>query len=71
VGRESGTSRGRPYTNVTFQGASVGQPVAGRFYLVQEGPNVCALTVVMEAAAASQYAATIDALVDSVQAVRP
>ena len=71
VGRESGTSRGRPYTSVAFQGASVGEPVAGRFYLVQEGPTVCALTVIMQAAAASEYAATVDALAESVQAVRP
>jgi hypothetical protein len=45
--------------------------VAGRFHFVQEGANVCALTVVMQAAAAGEYATTIDALAESVQAVRP
>jgi hypothetical protein len=69
--RQSGTSRGRPYTDVSFQGTSVGEPVAGRFYFVQEGANICALTVVMQAAAAGEYAATIDALAESLQAVTP
>ncbi len=71
TGRQSGTSRGRQYTDVTYQGTSVGEPVAGRFHFVQEGANVCALTVVMQAAAACEYATTIDALAESVQAVRP
>ena len=71
IDRQSGNSRGRPFTSVSFEGTSVGEPVAGRFYFVQEGTNVCALTVVMRAAAASQYATAIDAMIESIQAVRP
>jgi hypothetical protein len=69
--RGTGLSRGRQFTSVDFEGTSAGQPVVGQFYFVEEGANVCALTVVMEAAAESQYATTVDALAESVQAVRP
>jgi hypothetical protein len=69
--RQSGTDRGRPYSGVTFTGSLASEPVVGQFYFVQEGPTLCALSVLVKQSVASGYADIIGNLVDSVQAVKP
>jgi hypothetical protein len=63
--------RGRDVVAVDFTGDLQGQPVAGSFVFLQDGSTVCGLTFVSFASAADRYQPALDAMVLSLQAVKP
>jgi hypothetical protein len=68
---QSSTDRGRPYTGITFTGSLVGSPILEQLYFVQDGPTICAMSILVPQSASTGYDVIIGNLVDSVQAVKP